>query len=48
VKSTGDIGRSYVTNDLFVSADSVSPERFPHIAVNIYRNIHILLARKFP
>jgi hypothetical protein len=48
MKSAGDIGRGAVTDDLFVSADFVSPERFPHIAVNIYRNIHIILARNFP
>jgi hypothetical protein len=48
MKSAGDIGRGDVTDDLFVSADLVSAERFPHVAVNIYGNVHILLARNFP
>jgi hypothetical protein len=48
MKAAGDIGRGDVTDDLFVSADFVSSERFPHVAVNIYRNIHGLLARNFP
>jgi hypothetical protein len=48
MKSAGDIGRGDVTDDFFVSADFVSPERFPHVAVNIYRNIHIILTRNLP
>jgi hypothetical protein len=48
MKSAGDIGRGDVTDDLFVSAYFVSPEGFTHVAVNIYRNIHIPIARSFP
>jgi hypothetical protein len=47
MKSTGDIGGGDVADDLFVPADLVSSEGFPHVAVNIYSNIHSLLSRDF-